>query len=95
MAVQKDANGLVQLDADQVIRSTADITADGQLVQKVLPVGGTLVPKVYDSIALTYRTSAPGLGEIDTVTYKLGIATVAVLTLTYDGSNRLINVVKS
>jgi hypothetical protein len=95
MAAQKDANGMLSIDADQVIRSTADITDDGQIVQKVLPVGGTLVPKVYDSIALTYVNAGNGVGEIETVTYKFGVATVATLTLSYDGSNRLINVVKS
>jgi hypothetical protein len=95
MALQKDAAGLIQLDSGQVIRSQAEILNDGSLAQKVVSVGGNLVPKVYDSIALTYRVSAPGLGEIDTVVYKLGVVTVATLVLTYDGSNRLIGVVRS
>lgn len=95
MAIQRDSNGMVSLDADQVIRSTADVTDDGQLVQKVISVGNTLVPKVYDSIELTYRNSAPGNGEIGTVIYKLSAATVATLVLSYDGSDRLISVVKT
>ena len=95
MAIQKDANGMVQLDADQVIRTTADITNDGQLVQKVMTVGGNLVPEVYDTIELTYINAGPGTGEIGTVIYKLNTITITTLTLSYDISNRLISVVKS
>lgn len=95
MSAIREANGMINLDANQIIRTTADVLDDGQLVQKVSVIGGNLVPKVYDGIALTYRNSAPGNGEIDTVTYSLGVATVALLTLTYDGSDRLISVVKS
>ena len=96
MAINRDINGMVDIDANQVIRSQAEILPDNTgLAQKVISVGGQLVPKVFDSIELTYITSGNGVGEIGTVTYKLTAVTVAVLTLSYDGSNRLVNVVKS
>lgn len=95
MALQRDAAGLIQLDANQVIRRQAEILDDGTLAQKVVNVAGQLVPKVYDEISLTYITSGPGAGEIGTATYKLNSVTVSVLTLSYDISNRLINVVRS
>lgn len=96
MAINRDANGMVDIDANQVIRSQADILPDNTgLAQKVVQVSGTLVPKIFDGIELTYIVAGPGTGEIGTAVYKLGAATVATLTLTYDGSNRLINVVRS
>lgn len=61
----------------------------------VINVGGTLVPERYDNIELTYVASGDGVGEIETVTYYLAAAQVAMLTLSYDGSNRLISVVRS
>lgn len=57
-----------------------------------------LVPEVYDYIALTYVAAGNGAGEIETVTYKTGGSggtTVAVLTLGYDGSDRLASVTKT
>ncbi len=51
-----------------------------------------LTPVLKDYVALTYIAAGNGAGEIETVTYKYGGAsgtTTAVLTLTYDGSNRL------
>jgi hypothetical protein len=61
------------------------------LLSQRLP--GSLAPVRYDEIALTYVPSGNGVGEIATVTYKLATVTVKTLTLTYDSSNRLINVV--
>lgn len=95
MAYTKDANGMIDIDAPQVIRTATDILDDGTIAQRVINVGGQLVPKVYDGIDLSYIVSGPGIGEIGTVVYKLGVATVATLTLSYDGSNRLTSVVKS
>jgi hypothetical protein len=96
MAINRDAAGMVDIDANQVIRSQADILPNNEgLAQKVIAVGGTLVPKVYDEIALSYITSGPGTGEIGIVTYKLNTVNVCTLTLSYDGSNRLINVARS
>jgi len=90
-----DANGFIDLDANQVTRLLATPTTGGGIAQKVLPVGGTLVPEQYDSIAMTYITSGNGTGEIGTVIYSLNSSPIATLTLTYDSSNRIIGVSKS
>lgn len=55
----------------------------------------SLVPSEYDQIALTYVAAGNGVGEIETATYSLSGSPVATLTLSYDSSNRLINVVRS
>ena len=89
------ANTMVGLDANQVIRSTAVELASGELAQKVAVLGGNLVPQQYDQITLTYITSGNGTGEIGTAVYKYDGNTVATLTLTYDGSNRLTDVIRS
>lgn len=87
--------GMSPLDANQVIRSQAITLADGSLAQSVIPVGGSLVPEQHDEIEITYIGAGPGTGEIGTVVYKFETVTVATLTLTYDGSNRLTGVVRS
>ena len=56
---------------------------------------GSLVPEEHDYIATTYVGATT---DINTVTYKTGGAggtTVAVLTMGYDGSNRLTSVTRS
>lgn len=61
-------------------------------------LAGNLVPETFDHIAITYVAAGNGLGEIETVTYKTGGSggtTVAVLTLAYDGSDRLSSVARS
>ena len=95
MAITKDANGMVQLDSAQVIRTVADIANDGGLVLKTINIGGTLIPKIYDGIEVVYIVSGNGTGEPGTVTYKLGAVTVATLALVYDSSNRVISVVRT
>lgn len=89
------ANTMLGLDANQVIRSTATELSSGELAQKVAILGGNLVPQQYDQISLTYITSGNGTGEIGTVVYQYEGNTVATLTLTYDVSNRLIDVIRS
>lgn len=81
-----------KLDAPQIIREVFDASTESI---KVKSVGGSLVPDIYDSITLTYVASGPGTGEIQTVTYVLDASTIATLTLSYDGSNRLISVVRT
>jgi hypothetical protein len=81
-----------KLDAPQIAREVFD--ADSESI-KVRSVGGSLVPNVYDAISLTYVASGNGVGEIETAVYKLDGTTIATLTLSYDSSNRLVNVVKS
>jgi len=53
------------------------------------------VPTNYDEIVMTYIPSGNGEGEIQTVTYKLATVTVATLTLSYNGDNKLSGVAKS
>lgn len=57
-----------------------------------------LVTAPYDYIALTYVAAGNGAGEIETATYKTGGSggtTVAVLTITYDASDRIATVTVS
>jgi hypothetical protein len=81
-----------KLDAAQVARLSFD---EAKAAVRVIGVGGTLVPDIYDDMVLTYIVSGNGTGEIGTVTYSLLGDAVAVLTLTYDGSNRLIQVTRT
>lgn len=88
------ANNLSQLDHEQVLRSAYDDDTNAFGVKNI----GDLVKEEYDYIALTYVASGPGSGEIETVTYKTGGAsgtTVAVLTLTYDASDRIATITVS
>lgn len=89
------ANGLNQLDADQVIRSSGVQLGNGQVVIGTTNIGGNLVPEKYDEISLTYIVSGNGAGSIGTVTYKLAGTQIALLTLTYNASNQLIDVLRS
>jgi len=92
---------LSQLDANQVIRrSGADLSnpanpsvPDAGLA--VVNIGGTLVPEKYDQISVTYVAAGNGVGEVETATYRLSGTVIATLTLSYDASNRLIDVVRS
>lgn len=81
-----------QLDAGQIIKTAYD---DAKEAIKVSPVTGTIVSDEYDEIDLTYVASGNGVGEIETVVYKLAGATVATLNLTYNSDNKLTAVVKS
>lgn len=79
-------------DQGNIARATYDPATESV---KTLLVGGNLVPDRYDEIAMTYITAGNGTGEIGTVTYKYLGSTIATLTLSYDVSNRIINVVRS
>lgn len=65
---------------------TSDNSSEGELGAKVISIGARnqTIPGFeigeYDSIELTYYT---GTNNVETVTYKLGADTVAVLTITY------------
>lgn len=69
--------------------------SDSKLSDLNARLGGSLAPVEHDELEITYVTAGNGIGEIETVIYKLATATVATLTLSYDASNRLIGVVKS
>ena len=55
-------------------------------------LAGGFVPAQFDETVITYVGVST---DIDTVVYKLSGATVATLTMSYDGSDRLIGVVKT
>jgi len=87
------------LDANQVIRRYGFyLDNPDELPAGGLPVivnGGTLVSEKYDQIELTYVAAGNGVGEIETVTYFNEGNQIALLTLSYDGSNKLVSVVRS
>lgn len=89
-----DSNGLSSLDANQVIKSTARTTESGGVATGTV-ILNSLVPSEYDQITLTYVAAGNGAGEVETATYKLNSVTVATLTLTYDASDRVIDVIRS
>ena len=63
----------------------------------VQDIAGLYIPQ-HDYVTLTYVASGNGVGEIETITYKQGGAsgaTVAVLTLGYNVSNKLVSVTKA
>ena len=64
----------------------------------VQDIAGLYIPP-HDFVLIEYRDSAPGIGEIGTVTYKSGGAsgtTVAALTLAYDSNtNKLVSISKA
>lgn len=72
-----------------------DVYDPGTSALKALVTGGSLVPDKYDEYALTYIVAGNGIGKVGTIVYKLATVTIATLTLTYDVSNRVINVVRS
>lgn len=88
------ANGLSQLDGQQVLRASYDETSQALGIVDF----SALIPAAYDYMSLTYVAAGNGAGEVETVTYKTGGAsgtTVAVLTLTYDSSSRVETITRS
>jgi hypothetical protein len=80
-------NNVEKLNNDYFLKV---IQADGQ-GNFITP----FAPPEYDEISLTYVTAGNGIGEIETVEYKLSTATQATLTLSYDANDKLSGVVKS
>jgi hypothetical protein len=78
-----------KLDSDQITRLSYD---EANAAMRQIGVGGTLVPDKYSRIVLTYITSGNGAGSIGTVTYYDGATLICVLNLTYDVSDRLVDV---
>lgn len=77
-----------KLDADQIIRLSYDEAAKAL---KTIPSSSGLTPSTYNSVILTYN----GNSDIATVTYFQDATQVGMLTLGYDGQNRLVSVVRS
>lgn len=80
------AGGATEVTLDAVLTQIQEINAK---------TAGSLAPVEFDEQVLTYVPSGNGVGEIQTVVYKLATVTVKTLTLSYDGSNRLSGVVAS
>lgn len=68
------------------------VIATNQSPVSVNPIAGNLVPVAYDELVITYVGATT---DISTVVYKQSSVTVATLTLSYDGSNRLVGVVRT
>jgi len=88
------ANNLSDLDHEQTLRSAYVDSSNSFGMNNV----ADLVKDPYDYIALTYVAAGNGTGEIETVTYKnggVGGTTVALLTLTYDASDRIADITVS
>lgn len=64
----------------------------GDTLQVVYEQDEALVPEAYDEVITTYVGATT---KINTVVYKLATVTVGTLTFSYDGSDRLISVVRS
>ena len=88
-------NPLGNKAAEQIATQTDSVEDELiDLNEKLDGLIGFNVPE-HDEIDITYVTSGNGVGEIETVVYKLSGGVVATLTLTYNGDNQLINVLKS
>jgi len=79
------------LDQQQLLQESFDSEASALRILDT----SNLVPSEYDEIDLTYVPSGNGVGEIQTVTYKLAGDTIALLTLSYNSDNKLSSVVRS
>lgn len=108
--LQTDASGNLKVDITSasgapihvIVDSSALPTGASTSAQQVLQtadldalnarLAGSLVPKAFDENVITYVGITT---NIATVTYKLAGVTVKTLTLTYDGSSRLIDVLAS
>lgn len=96
-ALHTDTDGDLQVDILSSALPTGAAT-EATLLALSGKSAAALVPSSHDYIVQTYITSGNGTGQLGTVTFKSGGAagtTVALLTLTYDASDRLISVEKT
>lgn len=82
---------------DVKVNPSGALTTETQLTSGTAAIGtvrvtNQLVPVNFDELVISYVGATT---DISTVVYKLATATVATVTLSYDGSNRLIGVVRS
>ena len=80
------------LNAKDFATSAKQDTAQTTLSALEAKVAGSIAPVKHDQVILTYVGATT---DIATSTYKFTGTTVATLTLSYDGSNRLVGVVRS
>lgn len=78
--------------ANQATQITSLSSINTAIITKM---SGSLVPVAFDEVALTYVPSGAGVGQVATAVYKLAASTVKTLTMSYDGSDRLSDVVAS
>lgn len=96
--VSVDASGNVNVNVVTSPLPAGSATAANQVTEIDLitsKLSGSLVPVAFDEIDMTYVAAGPGTGQVATAVYKLASATVKTLTMSYDGSDRLISVVAS
>jgi hypothetical protein len=82
---------------DVKVNPSGALTTETQLTSGTAAIGtvrvtNQLVPVNFDELVISYVGATT---DISSVVYKLASSTVATVTLSYDGSNRLIGVVRS
>ena len=80
--------------ANQVTENASLSSIDGKL-SALSRMAGSLTPVDFDETAISYVPSGNGAGQIGVVQFKKATVLVKTLTLSYDGSNRLTDVVAS
>lgn len=80
-----------QLDSNQTIILSYD---EASHAHRVIGLNN-LIPTAYDSISLAYIASGDGEGQVGTVTYYQDFEVVAMLSLVYDSSDRLVSVTRT
>ena len=78
--------------ANTIALPVEDFDARSKLNSILTKMAGSLVPVSYDQVIQTYVGATT---DLSTVVFKSSGSTVATLTFSYDGSNRLIDVIRS
>lgn len=60
-----------------------------------LIANSSMIKEEHDSFEFTYVAAGNGVGEVETVVYKLAGVTVATLTYTYNADNKVSTCVKT
>lgn len=83
--------GITPSNEAKVNDSSLNTTATNILAK----IGATPIVSAYDEMVITYVTAGNGLGEIETVVWKLSAVTQKTLTITYNIDNKVTNLVWS
>ena len=70
--------GVSSIDGETPVRVTVNPVTDAMVVEGDVIVNNALITVPFDSIAVTYPTTS-----IEVYTYKLGVTTVGIVTVTY------------